>query len=206
MPVQPQYFGLQGFAFPTVPATTCDYPDEDDVREGVVYADGDLVGTLRGYVGDLLLPDSFDHSPADIVRALLILKGLGSTPPDRAAWPVYSSREPHRPDDAITTYNTTGVDDGSDMWDGKNNTHFGILIRVRSTLEPVGWAKAGQIREAILSNEVVYDEVVTIGDNTYLVHCFSRVGEVFALGTETPTSKRRIYTVNATVDIVAVEP
>lgn len=38
-------FTLTGFAFPVFTAT-CDYPSEDDVRDGVVYSDGGLIGNL----------------------------------------------------------------------------------------------------------------------------------------------------------------
>lgn len=46
MPVSEAHFGIAGFAFPVVVGGACDYPDEDDVREGVEYGDGDYTGTL----------------------------------------------------------------------------------------------------------------------------------------------------------------
>ena len=39
-------FTLTGFAFPVFSSASCDYPSEDDVRDGVVYSDGDFTGNL----------------------------------------------------------------------------------------------------------------------------------------------------------------
>lgn len=195
MAVQPQYFGLQGFAFPTVPATLCDYPAEDDVREDVIYADGAMVGTLRGFVGDPNLPASLDHSPADIVRALLILKGVGSPPSFSQEWPIYAAGEPGRPDEIITVFDTTGMEDGRSMIDGEIHTHFGFMVRVRGRDHDSAWTKAIEIR-ALLSEGVRHDTVVIAG-TSYFIYNITRIGAVLTMGKESPSSKRSLCTLNA---------
>lgn len=196
-------FTLTGFAFP-VGVATCDYPAEGDVRLGVAYDDGDLVGTL--FVPGMLLSDDdspLSHSPADIVRRLLILLGAGVSPSNGAVWPIYASSEPGAPDDVVTVYDTAGVEDGRAMTDGELFRHFGFQVRVRSIDHPSGWSKASEVQDLLARS--TYDLVVTMPDDTrYLVHCVSHIGEVIALGKEVPSSKRNLFTVNATVTLTTL--
>src|SRR5688500_18878413 len=112
MPVTPAEFGLQGFAFPAGGgAAVCDYPDVSDVRYGVVYGDGAYTGTLGG--GNSSSAD-LAHSPADILRHLLVAKGLGDLPSDGGStgWSFYQSQQPDSPDNVASFFDTTGTQHG----------------------------------------------------------------------------------------------
>lgn len=135
------------------------------------------------------------HSPADIVSRAIIANGGGSDPgPPDADWPVNVSKEADMPDNALTVYNTTGMDDGRSNPDAERMQHYGIQVRVRATSHPAASAKAYAI--AILLDEV-YTQTIDIGSSSYLLHSVNRVGPPVDVGKETPTSKRSIYTINA---------
>jgi len=221
MPVTANNFGVQDFAFPVVSSSgTCDYPAASDVQEGVSYDSGGQVGTfarpaeadvrsgiLYGhageFVGTLTLPSSGEpsetyecYSPADVSRRVLIAMGHGLDPPS-TPWPIYCEGEPNLPDEVITVYDTTARDDGRSQVTGERFFHYGIQVRVRSRVHAMGWDKACAIREAM--DEDAFDKLVTLGGVPYLVRNFSNVGGVLRLGNESPTSKRKLFTINAMV-------
>lgn len=139
------------------------------------------------------------HTASDIVRWLLIDQGLGTDPEDSAAWPVYDAREPDQPDNCLTVYTTEGLDHGRLMPTGESAGLLGIQVRIRSRDERTGAAKAGAIKKAF--EEDVYDETVTVDATSYVVCCMARIGDVLTLGDESPTSRRKVHTVNAMVSI-----
>lgn len=174
-------------------ASACDYPAESDVRYGVSYGTGSLTGTL-GYVNDT----GSTHSPADIIRTLLITLGGGSDPESNSAWPIFSDREPTAPDESITVYNTEGRFDGRVMT-GEIQGPRGIQVRVRSKTPASGWAKSSLLRT--LMAEGIHRDYVTVGAARYLVQSVAKIGNVIALGKESPTSQRNIFTINAVTTI-----
>ena len=141
------------------------------------------------------------HSPADVIRKLLVNLALGSdaNAVPAEAWPVFASGEPASPDSVITVYDTAGKNDGRAMATGERSEHYGIQVRVRSAAHTAGYAKAQAI--AIAFDETVTQNAVTIGSTTYLVHAVSRRGPVLNIGKETPTSKRSLFTLNALVSL-----
>lgn len=151
------------------------------------------------------MASTLPHSQADIVAQLLIRDSIGADPDvsPLGSWPVYVSGEPNTPDNCLTVYDTAGVDDGSSMIDGELFAHEGIQVRVRAKDHRTGWTKADAIQTWMA--ESVYDEITTVagadGSTTYLVHNFSRIGRVLALGKDAPTSKRSLFTVNALVTV-----
>jgi hypothetical protein len=140
-----------------------------------------------------------DHSPADILRRVLIALGQGTAPTDNAldlsAWPIYAGGEPGSPDNVITLYDTPARQDGRSMIDGERQEHHGVQVRVRGATFPVGYAKARAIATAM--DTAIYDLSVTLDSSTYRVHSVSRQGDVISLGKESPQSKRSVFTVNA---------
>lgn len=148
---------------------------------------------------------SLAHSPADVIRHLLIGLGLGTNPADGEAWPVYVSSEPDRPDSVITTYDTSGRLNGRTQVDGEVQEHHGIQIRVRDANPAAGFKKANEI--AIALDETVYldtvaiEDVVGTGVSRYLVWNVSRVSGIFSLGKDVETSKRNLFTINAVVSL-----
>lgn len=139
---------------------------------------------------------TLNHSQAEIIRQLLIDLGLGSS---ASAWPVYYSNEPDTPDNCITVYNKVGSVQGRTHDNGETQEHHGVQVRVRSITHSVGYLKARRIAEAF--DTQVRLEVVTVDTDEYLVHAITRNSDVFSIGFESPTSRRRLFTVNAVVSI-----
>ncbi len=143
------------------------------------------------------------HSPAEVIRALLVASGLTSDPPAPptapSAWPCYATNEPSTPDDCVTVYDTAGRMDGRDMVDGQQNIHRGVQVRVRSTDHPTGYQKAEAV--AVWLDEGVNQAVVTISSNSYLVFCVNRTGDVLVLGKNVPGTKRSLFTINLVAPI-----
>ena len=143
------------------------------------------------------MPGILTHSPADVVRRVLIALGLGTDPSlsPQQSWPVFSDGEPDRPDSVITVYDTAGKRKGRTMTDGEVQEYHGIQIRIRSSAHSAGYLKARAL--AIALDGDVYQETVTIGSKTYLIHQLSRTSDVLRLGKESPVSKRCLFTINA---------
>lgn len=139
-------------------------------------------------------------SPADIIAQLLVelRQGVAVDQLNWASqvWPVFVSKEPNQPDNAITVQNTQGTDHGRLAYDGSLQQHFGIQIMVRCRDNPTGWRKTNDVRNTLAQS--VYREVVTMPDSglSYLVHAVARIGQVLDLGWDGSTSKRHLFTVN----------
>ena len=146
---------------------------------------------------------SLEHSPAEVIRNLLVAKGAGTMPTASGSWPIYHSLEPDLPDKVITVYNETGIKQGRTQIDGEVQEKHGIQIRVRSSNERNGYKKARQLAD-LVDKQVRQDlitlaNVETAGNSTYRVVCISRVGDVISLGTELSATKRHLFTLNCLV-------
>ena len=142
---------------------------------------------------------SLDHSPSQIIRQMLVDLSLGTLPSEDDDWPIFATNEPDTPDSVITVYDTLGKLDGRTQVDGKLQIHHGFQVRIRDANTRNGYSKANAI--AIALDESTYQETVTISDSIYLVHSVSRTTDVLPIGKETPTSKRNIFTINATATL-----
>jgi len=141
------------------------------------------------------MPGALTHSPADIVRNLLINLGLGTTPSDSGSWPIYSDLEPGSPDSVITVYNSAAILHGRRMPDGETDEHHGVQIRVRDANPKSGYTKS---RAIVRSLDVdVSLNTVTFDSSTYTIQSISRVSDVLSIGKESPTSRRNLFTINA---------
>ncbi len=141
------------------------------------------------------MANTLSHSPADIIRWALIGLSLGSDPSQATAWPIYQDKEPSSPDNCMTLYDTEGHDDGRTMTEGEIQTHYGFQVRIRATSATVGWVKADAVRKAMA--ESIRNTQVSVGANTYNVQVISHIGNVLRLGDESPTSNRKLLTINA---------
>lgn len=146
---------------------------------------------------------SLNHSPAHIIRDLLVTLGLGTDPDDDGSWPIFVSREPNTPDSVITLYNAASKSQGRRMVNGITVEHYGIQVRVRDASPTGGWVKANALAVAldqtIALDDVTVEDTDGTGSSTYKVYTVSRVGGILSLGKETPTSKRNLFTINALV-------
>lgn len=141
------------------------------------------------------------HSPAAILRQLLIDLTQGTTPSDNDSWPMHYSSEPDTPDNAITVYDTAGTPDGRTMIDGRVHEHSGAQVRVRAQSESVGFTKAQAIATA-MAEDVSYAGVI-VESTSYKVDAISRISGPLSLGKE-PGSKRNIFTINVTMAVKQV--
>lgn len=148
------------------------------------------------------------RSPADIIRAVLIDRGLG-TDPDLVpiqAWPVYTGGEPNSPDNVITTFGTTGNDHGRDMVTGEVMGAYGFQVRVRASTYSQGRDKIETIWETLSETSGgVYYLTVNVSGDEYLVVSVVRFGDIIELGKEVPNSKRNLFTFNALINYRKVD-
>lgn len=136
-----------------------------------------------------------NHTVADIIRHLLIDLGQGTIPSANGSWPIYAHNLPDTPDNAIVIYDTAGILDGRSGADSIMEEHYGIEVMVRSSAV-TGYTKADAIAIAL---DTVSNATVTIATTSYTVHAITRKSGVLKAGTETPTSKRYLFTTNAVV-------
>jgi hypothetical protein len=99
------------------------------------------------------MPGPLLHSPADVIRHLLVAIGQGSHPTETGAgngpWPVYESKEPSRPDEVLTVQDAAGVPQGRTMFDGEVQGRDGFQVRVRAADKVAAFAKANAVAEAL---------------------------------------------------------
>lgn len=157
---------------------------------------------LRGFGGNTSpsigeTTNQLDHSPADIVRWLLVDLSIGTDPDAEGLWPIFCDGEGDTPDNAITVYNTSGSVQGEVQSSGEVQEHYGLQFRLRGTKSTVAWSKMNEVMLAV--DQQVNNNVITVDGSQYYVECIARTGTVFALGKV--DGKRYVYTLNATVSL-----
>lgn len=147
------------------------------------------------------MPGPLGHSPADIVRHLLIQLGHGENPTPTATpdWSIYVASEPNSPDAVVTVYDTEGRIDGTSNPDGEAQEYFGVQVRVRAEDHPTGYAKARAIADSM--DRDVWRDTATVGGTSYCVQSIARTSSVLALGTDKPAGRRHLFTINALAEI-----
>lgn len=144
------------------------------------------------------------HSPAQIIRFLLIAAGGGVLPSNGGSWPIFAWQEPDQPDNVATLYDTSGKMDGR-VHDGEQQQHEGVQLRVRSAIANDGNNKIRALVEIldkqVLNTLVVCNNVPGPGTSSYRVHSVTRPGTILSIGKDTPTTKRAIFTCNLLVSV-----
>lgn len=148
------------------------------------------------------MPQLLEHSPADILRWLLVSTGTVSDPAANADWPCYCSQEPNSPDRVVTTFDTDDRILGREQLDGGLLERFGVQIRVRSNRHTDGWAKSDSIRHEL--DREILRETITVGSSVYCVQSFRRTSGVIDLGKEVGASKRHLFTINGLLTVEKV--
>lgn len=141
---------------------------------------------------------SLAHSPCEIIGQLLIDLAIG-TDSQSADWSVFVDSEPDLPDECITVYGGANILEGRVQPTGETQEQHGIQIRVRSAVHSTGWAIANSICHKL--DTQVNQDIVTIGASSYNVHSVDRTSGPFHIGKESPTSKREVFTINATCSL-----
>lgn len=138
------------------------------------------------------------HSPAYIMRKALVLMELAVEPGQGGApWQAFARREPVKPDDAVTVYNTAPRDLGRTMVDGARVQLYGIQVRVRGLVPDAAEARAWLIADGL---DRLYNLTVALAGATYTVRHVSSSG-VIDLGAESPQTNRQLFTVNGLASI-----
>jgi hypothetical protein len=145
-----------------------------------------------------IVSTSLSHSPADVLRWLLIAGGIGTDPSLGEAWPIYASDEPDLPDNLLTLYDTAGVTQGRLQETGETAEHRGVMVQIRGIDQPTTWAKADAAR--VYLDESVHNQVITVGASEYIVHAVTRKSGPISLGRE-PTTNRFLFTLNAVMSL-----
>lgn len=157
-----------------------------------------------------VVSNRFLHSPAHIIQQLLINKGEGSDPLNNPTgpWLTRYSSEVSAPDEVMTVYDTEPQEDGQDMWRGRTQQHFGIMVRIRGEDESSAFAKAASVRTCFA--EECYQDKVTLlnptgtGLTTYLVWAVVKPKINGPLGGNVPPTRRNVFTLNALTAITLV--
>jgi len=138
------------------------------------------------------------HTPADIIRWLLIDLGVGTEPEDEGDWPIYAGNEPNLPDPLIIVYDTSGITQGRIQRTGETVEHHGIQFQIRGVDYPTTWTKADELRQ-VIDEQVKYSKL-TVDDSKYTIHAITRQSGPIALGKEQGTH-RFLFTLNAIVSL-----
>lgn len=144
------------------------------------------------------------NSPSEILAYCLIAKGVVSNFDNNLEWPIAVGDEPNEPDNVVTTYDVGTSSSGRDMVSGQQLEQYNIQVRIRSKLYTTGWVKINEIAKCL--DEEVYLETVTVGDNTYRLHSFSRRGGILSLGKEYPSSQRSLFVMTGQCAIRQILP
>lgn len=128
------------------------------------------------------------HSPADIIRRLIIALGLGTDPSSNLAWPAYAPVEPANPDNILAVTTTTGRDLGRDMVTSTRLEMYGVQVMVRSSTEAVGYPKASAVADAL--DQLSWDSV-TLDGTAYTCKHLIRSSGPLSLGYEANSRRWR---------------
>lgn len=146
---------------------------------------------------------ALNHPPGKIIQKLLIDLGHGTALSAAGAttgtWPVYYGTLPDSPDNAICVTDTEPMQHGRDMAVGQRCEHPGFQVLVRCDNIVSGYIKAQDI--AVALDKDVYQETVLLDGNTYSVQAVTRTSGVFSIGLEIGSTRRRLYSVNATASL-----
>jgi hypothetical protein len=138
------------------------------------------------------------HSPADVLRWLLISLRAGTNPDDGDNWPIFASNEPDSPDNLIVLYDTEGLGDGRVQRGGEAAKHHGVSVQVRGNDDPTTWLKMDEVAGAV--TESTHNTLVDIGDDQYIVYAVTIKSGPIALGRE-PGTNRFLFTINVVAAI-----
>jgi hypothetical protein len=128
----------------------------------------------------------------------LVDLGLVTLPSSNGSWPAYHSYLPDKKnvDDVIAVYDSAAVDQGRTA-DGESQQFYGIQISLRSDDIDEATFKGRTILRAI--DRQTHNRTVIVNGFTYLIHDMTTSGDLVNAGVENPTTRRRLFTINAIV-------
>lgn len=144
------------------------------------------------------------HSPAEVLRAVLIQLGQATTGTAYGQWPVFADMEPDTPDNCVTLYDTQGIIQGRNHPDGEVQENQGLQVRVRgvkdSTVTPALHGSQVAYRQAAsicrILDQTVCRTTVNLDSSTYIIHSANRASSILKLGRMRDNRERYVCTVN----------
>lgn len=157
------------------------------------------------------------HSPAEVMRQLLITHVLGTPALKQQAWPAFVGSLPDKPPNAVALYDTQARMDGRIMRTGERITHPGFMVTIRAIDYQTGWRRATAIADLL---DQVCNEQVEIEDNTceggpvtytYVVASITRKTAVVPIGSDAraegeEAKGRDLFTIDARVTLSQTAP
>ena len=145
-----------------------------------------------------------EHSPADIIRKLLVDLGHATNPEDNGAWPAFVNYSRDMADNSMVVHDTDPITHGRHQIDGETQLHYGIQVSIRAEDDPTCFRKANDITEAfdkdVLRDTVSVGDTTGTGTSTYAVQAIHHSG-VINVGREAEATARRVKTINAFVSL-----
>lgn len=167
------------------------------------------------------------HQPAEIIQKLTIDLGFGNQqyptqvapgaivaiPPYNqfvVVWPVYFGFMPDPPDSALCVYDTSGVLEGRTMSDSEPQEQYGFQIKFRCAEDQINQVATNARWMTYAFGQLLRQLVFVPGDGQrfgadYLVQAITRRSTLLSLGRESPTTRRRLFTMNFTASIYMLE-
>ena len=142
-----------------------------------------------------------NHTPADVIRFLLISAGYGTNPSVAGAWPIHIANLADDPDNIISIRDTTGRIQAHLQIGGEMVERPGIQIMVRSSKKKEATIKINDIANYLdgLSNTSLTITDPDSDESNYTIHDFSRTSGIIYAGYEKPASRRKLFTTNGTM-------
>lgn len=144
-----------------------------------------------------------DNSPAEIIAACLISKGVFNTPSKTSTFPLFVSHLPSAKDvmQAAAISDIEGLTEMRFM-SGVLVVHPGLQIRVRSSDYNTAFKKMELISSSLSS---VIKEEVAIGDTAiYIIHNVSQTSSIISMGIE-PDTRLYLFSINFITTITQKE-
>ena len=141
------------------------------------------------------MPGSYSDSPAEVLLQMLIDLDVCSEPGDGGT-EGFCDRMPDRPDQLLTVFNTSGMDNGRVM-QGERVELEGIQVSVRAQKEEDAWTIGQNVCNSFDSTSM---RRVTVNGHQYVIWMIKRTSRVIPIGKDS-NSNRMGATVNALVSM-----
>lgn len=142
------------------------------------------------------------HSPAEILRAALVMPGgvgvLPSTAIATEDWQTYVGHLQDTPDAAMCVYDTAGVIDGRIQRTGETVRRPGWQIRVRGRTYTDAYTQARAVCNYL---DTIRRKQVAIEGTAYKIMSVGQTGDILSLGQEEGNKRRVTFTINGTVTL-----
>jgi len=139
------------------------------------------------------------HSPAEVAKALVILRGQGNQPNTWGPWPTYVSSQPDKPDNILFLLDIGSPLSGRNHVTGATLVHYTVEFNVRGVRGPStgtggytsAWEKIGLICNMLDSS--VLNTQVTVGGFAYTIHAATRLGDISSQGPDQTNRERYLF-------------